>query len=138
MKRFIVMSALLALAACGGDTGTTGSTVNGTLQVDELVIGTGATAVAGDTVSVNYIGTLTNGTKFDASADHGGPFTFRLGTGAVIPGFDQGVTGMKVGGRRRLTIPPNLAYGSAGAGNGAIPPNATIIFDVELVSIAGK
>ena len=136
MKRFIALSALVALAACGGDSGTNGTPVNGTLQIEDLVIGTGATAVSGDTVSVNYVGTLTNGTKFDASADHGGPYSFRLGTGAVIPGFDQGVTGMKVGGKRRLTIPPNLAYGSTG--QGSIPPNATIIFEVELVSIAGK
>ena len=137
MKRFVAISALLTLAACGGggDTGTTPSG-SGTLQVEDLVVGTGATAVAGDTVSVNYVGTLSNGTKFDASADHGGPFSFRLGVGAVIPGFDQGVTGMKVGGKRRLTIPPNLAYGSTGSG--PIPPNATIIFEVDLVSIVGK
>ena len=135
MKRFIVLSALLALAACGGDS-TTGPSANGTLVIEDLVVGTGATAVAGDTVSVNYVGTLTNGQKFDASADHGGPFSFRLGVGAVIPGFDHGVTGMKVGGKRRLTIPPNLAYGSTGSG--PIPPNATIVFEVDLVSIAGK
>jgi FKBP-type peptidyl-prolyl cis-trans isomerase len=136
LKRFIVLSALLTLAACGGDSGTSGTPINGTLVVEDLVVGTGATAVAGDTVSVNYLGTLTNGQKFDASADHGGPYSFRLGVGAVIPGFDQGVTGMKVGGKRRLTIPPNLAYGSTGSG--PIPPNATIVFEVELVSIAGK
>ena len=136
MKRLLAIAALAALAACGGDSGTSGSPVNGTLQIEELVIGTGATAVSGDTVSVNYVGTFTNGVKFDASADHGGPYSFRLGTGAVIPGFDQGVTGMKVGGKRRLTIPPNLAYGSTG--QGSIPPNTTIVFEVELVSIAGK
>jgi FKBP-type peptidyl-prolyl cis-trans isomerase len=136
LKRFIVLSALLTLAACGGDSGTSGTPINGTLVVEDLVVGTGATAVAGDTVSVNYLGTLTNGQKFDASADHGGPYSFRLGVGAVIPGFDQGVTGMKVGGKRRLTIPPNLAYGSSG--QGSIPPNATIVFEVDLVSIAGK
>jgi len=136
VKRFAAIAALLTLAACGGgDTGTT-PTSNGTLQIQDVVVGTGATAAAGDTVSVNYIGTLTNGAKFDASADHGGPYTFQLGVGAVIPGFDQGVTGMKVGGERILTIPPNLAYGSTG--NGPIPPNATVVFDVQLVSIAGK
>jgi len=136
LKRFIVISALLTLAGCGGDSSTSGSSINGTLVIEDLVVGTGATAVSGDTVSVNYLGTFTNGTKFDASADHGGPYTFRLGVGAVIPGFDQGITGMKVGGKRRLTIPPNLAYGSTGSG--PIPPNTTILFEVELVSIAGK
>ena len=116
--------------------GTSPSSSNGTLQIEDVVIGTGPTAVTGDTVNVNYVGTLTNGTKFDASADHGGPLTFKLGAGQVIPGFDQGVTGMKVGGERRLTIPPNLAYGSSG--QGSIPPNATIVFVVDLVSIVGK
>lgn len=131
MKRFIVISALLTLAACGGDS-TTGPSGSGTLVIEELVVGTGATAVAGDTVSVHYTGKFTNGTVFDTSAGRG-PYQFRLGTGAVIPGFDQGVTGMKVGGKRRLTIPPNLAYGSTG--QGPIPPNTTIVFEVDLVSI---
>lgn len=138
MKPFVVMLALLTLAACGGDGGSTTSpsTGGGSLVVEDLVVGTGATAASGDTVSVHYLGTLTNGTKFDSSYDRGTPYSFRLGTGAVIPGFDQGVTGMKVGGKRRLTIPPSLAYGSTGSG--PIPPNATIVFEVELVSIAGK
>jgi len=100
------------------------------------VVGTGATAVSGDTVTVNYIGTLTDGTKFDSSYDRGQPYTFRLGAGAVIQGWDMGVPGMKVGGKRRLTIPPSLAYGSQG--NGPIPPNATLKFDIDLVSIQGK
>jgi FKBP-type peptidyl-prolyl cis-trans isomerase len=126
------------MAACGGDGGSTTSpsTGGGSLVVEDLVVGTGATAASGDTVTVHYLGTLTNGTKFDSSYDRGTPYSFRLGTGAVIPGFDQGVTGMKVGGKRRLTIPPSLAYGSTGSGQ--IPPNATIVFEVELVSIAGK
>jgi FKBP-type peptidyl-prolyl cis-trans isomerase FkpA len=129
--------ALVALVACGGDTGTSGSSVGGTLQIEEIIVGTGATAASGDTVTVNYTGMFTNGVKFDSSLDPGRtPFTFRLGTGAVIPGFDQGVTGMKVGGKRRLTIPPNLAYGSTG--QGSIPPNATLVFEVDLLSIAGK
>jgi len=137
LKRFVAISALLTLAACGGgNSATSPSSSDGTLQIQDIVVGTGATAAAGDTVSVNYIGTLADGTKFDASADHGGPYTFQLGVGAVIQGFDQGVTGMKVGGERKLTIPPNLAYGSAG--NGPIPPNATVVFDVTLVSIVGK
>ena len=100
------------------------------------MVGTGATAVSGDTVTVNYIGTLTDGTKFDSSYDRGQPYTFRLGFSQVIAGFDQGVIGMKVGGKRRLTIPPSLAYGSQG--NGSIPPNATLKFDIDLVSIQGK
>lgn len=108
----------------------------GTLVVQDLVVGTGATAVAGDTVTVHYVGTLTNGTKFDSSYDRNQPYTFRLGAGQVIPGFDQGVAGMRVGGKRRLTIPPDLAYGSQG--QGPIPPNATIVFEIDLVSIAGK
>ena len=79
---------------------------------------------------------FTNGTKFDSSYDRGQPFTFRVGAGQVIAGWDQGVPGMKVGGKRRLTIPPDLAYGSSGYGS--IPPNSTLIFDIELLSIAGK
>jgi FKBP-type peptidyl-prolyl cis-trans isomerase len=138
LKCFVAVLALLALTACGGDgeSTTSPSTGGGSLVVEDLVVGTGATAASGDTVTVHYLGTLTNGTKFDSSYDRGTPYSFRLGTGAVIPGFDQGVTGMKVGGKRRLTIPPSLAYGSTGSG--PVPPNATIVFEVELVSIAGK
>ncbi|HYN02719.1 MAG TPA: FKBP-type peptidyl-prolyl cis-trans isomerase, partial [Vicinamibacteria bacterium] len=104
--------------------------------VEDLVVGTGATAVSGDTLTVHYVGTLTNGTKFDSSYDRGTPYVFQVGAGRVIAGWDQGVPGMKVGGKRRLTIPPALAYGSRG--QGVIPPNATLLFDVDLVSIAGK
>jgi FKBP-type peptidyl-prolyl cis-trans isomerase len=85
---------------------------------------------------VNYVGTLTNGTKFDSSYDKGQPYTFRIGAGQVIAGWDQGVPGMKVGGKRRLTIPPSLGYGSQA--NGSIPPNSTLVFEVDLVSITGK
>jgi FKBP-type peptidyl-prolyl cis-trans isomerase len=129
----IAVSALLTLAACGGDNGTSASTTGGTLVIEDIVVGTGATAASGNTVTVNYIGTFTNGTKFDSSYDRGVPYTFRLGAGQVIAGFDQGVTGMKVGGKRRLTIPPSLAYGSQGSG--VIPPNTTIVFEVELLSV---
>lgn len=106
------------------------------MTIEELTVGTGATALAGDTVTVHYVGTLINGTKFDSSIDRNEPFVFRLGTGAVIPGFDQGVNGMRVGGKRRVTIPPALAYGAQG--RGSIPPNATLRFEIDLVSIAGK
>jgi FKBP-type peptidyl-prolyl cis-trans isomerase len=96
--------------------------------------GTGATAENGKTVRVHYTGWLTNGTKFDSSVDRGQPFSFTLGKGMVIKGWDQGVAGMKVGGKRRLEIPPDLGYGPRGAG-GVIPPNATLIFDVELLEV---
>jgi len=101
--------------------------------LDEKV-GTGAEAVAGKKVTVNYVGTLINGTKFDSSYDRNEPFTFNLGAGEVIKGWDQGVIGMKVGGKRKLTIPASLGYGATGAG-GVIPPNATLIFEVELLKV---
>ena len=135
MNRSLSVLILLALAACGGDSGTSPSG-GGTLVSADLFVGTGATAVTGDTVTVHYIGTFTNGTKFDSSYDRNQPFSFRLGAGQVIAGFDQGITGMRVGGKRRLTIPPSLAYGSTG--QGSIPPNTTIVFEVDLLSIAGK
>lgn len=104
------------------------------LQTEELQAGTGLQASKGKTVSVHYTGWLTDGTKFDSSLDRGRPFEFRLGAGMVIQGWDQGVVGMKVGGKRRLTIPPELAYGQRGF-PGAIPPNATLVFEVELVDV---
>jgi FKBP-type peptidyl-prolyl cis-trans isomerase len=105
------------------------------LQVKDLKTGTGAEAKAGDQVSVQYIGVLyDNGTKFDSSYDHGQPFSFKLGGGQVIPGWDQGVAGMKVGGLRELTIPPSLGYGAQGQPP-TIPPNATLVFVIDLVSI---
>jgi FKBP-type peptidyl-prolyl cis-trans isomerase len=106
------------------------------LQYWDIVDGTGATAAPGSTVKVHYTGFLTTGEKFDSSRDRGEPFSFPLGAGQVIKGWDEGVAGMKVGGQRQLRIPPDLGYGAAGAG-GAIPPNATLIFDVELLD-AGK
>ncbi len=104
------------------------------LQIEELVAGTGDTATAGQQVSVHYTGWLTNGEKFDSSLDRGTPFKFKLGAGMVIQGWDQGVAGMKVGGKRKLTIPPELGYGARGAG-GVIPPNATLVFEVELLGL---
>ncbi len=104
------------------------------LQITDEVIGTGAEAKTGDTVSVDYTGTLTDGTKFDSSLDRGAPFDFTIGAGSVIKGWDEGVVGMKVGGKRKLTIPPDLAYGAAGRPP-VIPPNATLIFEIQLVAI---
>jgi FKBP-type peptidyl-prolyl cis-trans isomerase len=106
---------------------------SGQLQVDDEKVGNGAEAKTGDTVSVNYIGTLENGTKFDSSYDRNQPFSFTLGTGQVIKGWDQGIVGMKVGGKRKLTIPPDLAYGNQSVGN--IPPNSTLVFEVELLEV---
>ena len=104
------------------------------LQIEELRPGTGAEAKSGQSVSVHYTGTLTNGKKFDSSHDRNEPFTFTLGAGQVIKGWDQGVAGMKVGGMRKLTIPAHLGYGARGFSN-VIPPNATLVFEVELVSV---
>jgi FKBP-type peptidyl-prolyl cis-trans isomerase FkpA len=104
------------------------------LQYEDLQVGTGATAQSGDSVSVNYTGWLTDGTKFDSSLDRGQPFTFILGAGGVIAGWDEGVVGMKVGGTRLLVIPPSLGYGANGYPP-TIPANATLIFEVQLVAI---
>jgi peptidylprolyl isomerase/FKBP-type peptidyl-prolyl cis-trans isomerase FkpA len=104
------------------------------LKIEDLVVGTGTEAVSGKSVTVHYTGTLTDGTKFDSSKDRGEPFTFNLGAGEVIKGWDQGVVGMKVGGKRKLTIPSELGYGTQGAG-GVIPPNATLIFEIELLGV---
>lgn len=110
------------------------TTPSGLSYVD-LVSGSGAQPVAGKPVKVHYTGWLENGVKFDSSLDRKEPFVFTIGRGEVIPGWDEGVMGMKVGGKRRLIVPPQLGYGSAGAG-GVIPPNATLIFEVELLDVA--
>ena len=112
---------------------STTTTASG-LTIEDVTVGTGAVAAAGQKVKVHYTGWLTNGTKFDSSKDRGDPFEFPLGAGRVIKGWDEGVQGMKIGGTRKLTIPPALGYGARGAG-GVIPPNATLVFEVELLGV---
>ncbi|HUX35731.1 MAG TPA: FKBP-type peptidyl-prolyl cis-trans isomerase [Candidatus Paceibacterota bacterium] len=107
------------------------------LKIKDIVVGSGAEAKAGDVVTVNYVGTLDSGSKFDSSYDRNEPFSFTLGAGEVIKGWDLGVSGMKVGGKRELTIPPELGYGANGAGN-IIPPNATLHFTVELLNVSSS
>lgn len=155
MRSVLVVCAMAALVACG-DNGTdvepkplTNDDFAPALNVDlaamthtasglyyqDLEVGTGDEAAAGMTVTVHYEGWLADGTKFDSSRDRGTPYDFLLGAGLVIAGWDEGVPGMRVGGMRKLVIPPQLAYGSAGAGGGVIPPNATLVFDVELLEV---
>ena len=140
MLKHLLLTALVVLTATavfGQDptkvTGNGIKTADG-LQYWDIKAGTGDTAKSGQTVTVHYTGWLTDGKKFDSSVDRGQPFQFHLGAGEVIKGWDEGVAGMKVGGKRQLRIPPELGYGSRGAG-GAIPPNATLIFDVELLGV---
>lgn len=104
------------------------------LKIDDLKVGKGAMAESGKSVTVHYTGWLTNGKKFDSSLDAKKPFTFQLGAGQVIQGWDKGVVGMKVGGKRKLTIPANMGYGERGAGD-VIPPNSTLVFEVELLNV---
>ena len=104
------------------------------LKIEDLKVGTGAEAKTGNSVSVHYVGTLTNGQKFDSSRDRNEPFDFQLGAGMVIEGWDKGVVGMKVGGLRKLTVPPEMGYGKMGYPP-VIPPNSTLVFEVELVGV---
>ena len=124
---------LLVPRLTGPATGAEVTTPSG-LKYTDLVVGTGPSPRPGQTAVVNYTGTLTNGTKFDSSFDHGQPYEFPLGRGRVIKGWDEGVATMKVGGRRRLVVPPALGYGAMGQPPN-IPPNATLIFDVELLGV---
>ena len=110
-------------------------TTDSGLIIDDIVVGEGDMAVAGQRVSVHYTGWLTDGKKFDSSKDRNDPFEFALGERHVIAGWDEGVQGMKFGGTRKLTIPPSLGYGARGAG-GVIPPNATLVFEVELLGLS--
>lgn len=103
------------------------------LKIEDIVVGTGTEVQTGDNVVIHYNGTLTNGTKFDSSYDRGEPFETQIGVGQVIQGWDEGVVGMKVGGKRKLTIPPDMAYGDRATG--PIPPNSTLIFEVELLEV---
>jgi FKBP-type peptidyl-prolyl cis-trans isomerase len=145
MKMWVtILAILLAVSVAGaGQTTKPGgamdekivTTPSGLKYVD-LVVGTGAEAQKGQTVAVHYTGWLTDGKKFDSSVDRGQPFSFPLGAGRVIKGWDEGVAGMKVGGKRKLMIPPQLGYGERGAGGGLIPPNAELIFEVQLLEIA--
>jgi peptidylprolyl isomerase len=142
MRAFTRRDALIALAAAATLTPALAQPVVTTpdgLKMIEIKVGAGATPKAGQTVIVNYTGWLyehgAKGKKFDSSVDRNEPFEFPLGRHQVIPGWDEGVATMKVGGKRTLIIPPDLAYGAQGGGGGVIPPNATLIFDVELLGI---
>lgn len=117
----------------GDDTSAIGEAA---VSKDDLVVGTGVDAQNGDKLSVHYVGTLLDGTKFDSSIDRGTAFEFTLGSGQVIRGWDEAVLGMKVGGKRKLTIPPELAYGDTQVGE--IPSNSTLVFEIELLSVNGK
>ena len=150
MRRSVLALFALVLSACGGsdEARNGGSGAAGGFEVDsaaltttasglryqDVATGSGAEASPGRTAVVHYTGWLTDGTKFDSSRDRGEPFSFPLGAGQVIAGWDQGVAGMKVGGRRKLVIPPDLGYGPGGAPP-VIPPDATLVFDVELLDV---
>jgi FKBP-type peptidyl-prolyl cis-trans isomerase len=154
LKHVMIVGAVLLIAAIGSGTyfyvsnqssnssnktsqttmdKKTTSTVT-SLQIEDITVGTGAEVKVGDTVTVNYVGTLEDGTKFDSSYDRNLPFDTQIGVGRVIKGWDQGIVGMKVGGKRKLTIPSDLAYGDSGAG-GVIPGKATLIFEIELLAV---
>ena len=139
MNRFLSAVVVFSMVGAGCGSGTEEPTPPPTsgpssLETEEIVVGTGATAVGGDTLTVHYIGSFLDGRVFDSSVARNQPYQFRLGAGQVIPGFDQGVAGMRVGGKRRLTIPSSLAYGSQGSPP-TIPPNTPIRFEVDLLAL---
>jgi FKBP-type peptidyl-prolyl cis-trans isomerase len=142
ISTFALLSILVLASACGDEKSPTAPSLNVPFSATDITVGTGTTAASGQTVRVYYTGWLysetatdNKGGQFDANTAGLG-FSFRLGAGAVIKGWDQGVVGMKVGGKRRLVIPPDLGYGSAGSG-GVIPGNATLLFEIELLGVAG-
>jgi peptidylprolyl isomerase len=128
----VLFAGLFLLRGGGGTSGGEVTTASGLKYIDE-VVGSGASPKTGQNVTVNYTGTLENGTKFDSSFDRGKPFTFRIGRDPVIQGWEEGLMSMKVGGKRRLIVPPQLGYGSEG--RPGIPPDATLIFEVELLGV---
>jgi FKBP-type peptidyl-prolyl cis-trans isomerase len=138
MRLMLVLAAVAFVAGCAGTGSASGSgkevTLQDGLKYTDQQVGSGTEAKTGKTAVVHYTGWLTDGTKFDSSKDRGEPFSFPLGGGRVIKGWDEGVVGMKVGGKRTLIVPPELGYGSRGAG-GVIPPNATLKFEVELLDV---
>jgi FKBP-type peptidyl-prolyl cis-trans isomerase len=134
--RFVILCALLAVAfvaTAGAREGEKPQKKE--LKIEDLVVGKGRFAAADNRVTVHYTGWLEDGRKFDSSRDRGRPVSFRLGQGEVIRGWDRGILGMRVGGKRRLTVPPDLGYGKRGAGDGAVPPNATLVFEIELLRV---
>jgi peptidylprolyl isomerase len=128
----LIIACALTLAGCGQKSGGEVTTASGLKYVDE-VVGTGDKPRLGKSVTVHYTGWLENGTKFESSVDRGQPYTFQIGTRSVIAGWDEGILSMHVGGKRKLIIPPDLGYGAQGSGK--IPPNATLIFEIELLGV---
>jgi FKBP-type peptidyl-prolyl cis-trans isomerase FkpA len=132
MNRLLAVGLIALLVGCGGDDPTGPSDIS----TEEITVGTGAVAAAGDIVTVHYTLFLTNGTRIESSRDVNSPLTFQVGGGRYLAAFEAGVVGMRIGGTRRVTIPPSLAYGNQA--NGPIPANSTLRFDIELLAIQGK
>lgn len=133
MLAVVAVIAVIGVATSSTGCGRKGPKTVGGVTIEDIKVGGGPTAAAGKVVSAHYTGRFTDGTKFDSSYDAGAPIEFPLGAGKVIKGWDIGIEGMRVGGKRKLTIAPELAYGARG--NGPVPPNATLVFDVELIAV---